>query len=144
MKKQIWVKYHTEEAKPIWQAHKDEWFDLRCAENVTMMAGEYKLISLGVAMQLPEGYEAIVAPRSSTFSKYGIMCANGIGIIDNAYCGENDIWKFPAYATRDTEIKAGERIAQFRLLHVQQEVEFVEVQHMLNEERGGVGSTGRE
>ena len=139
----IRVKYHDDGIK-LSQAHAGEWIDLMAAEDVVMKAWDFRLISLGVSIELPDGYEALVVPRSSTYKRYHILQANSVGVIDNAYCGENDIWKFPAYATRDTEIKAGERIAQFRLLHVQQEVEFVEVQHMLNEERGGVGSTGRE
>ena len=108
-----------------------------------MKAGEYRQIPLGVAMQLPEGYEALVIPRSSTYKKYGILLANSIGLIDNSYCGPDDEWSFPAYATRDTFIAKDERICQFRILKNQPEVEIVTVSELKNPNRGGVGSTGR-
>lgn len=119
------------------------WIDLRCAEDVEMKAGEYKMFPLGVAMELPNGYEAIVAPRSSTFRKYGIILVNSIGIIDESYCGDNDQWQYLAYAMRDTKIPKNERICQFRIIKHQPEVEFVEVETLGNEDRGGIGSTGR-
>lgn len=118
------------------------WIDLRCAENVEMKAGEYRMISLGVAMELPCGYEAIVAPRSSTFRKYGVLPANGIGIIDEAYKGDGDEWNFIAYATRDTLIRKNDRICQFRIVRHQPSVFFREVDRLGNDDRGGIGSTG--
>ena len=117
--------------------------DLRCAEDIDMKAGEYKLIPLGVAMQLPEGYKANVYPRSSTFKNYGILLANSVGQIDESYCGDNDQWMFPAYATRDTHIGKNERICQFEIVRKQPEFDFVEVVTLGNEDRGGIGSTGR-
>lgn len=121
-----------------------DWIDLRSAEDVDMKAGEYKMFPLGVAMQLPKGYEAIVAPRSSTFKKYGIILVNSIGIIDESYCGDNDQWQYLAYAIRDTHIPKNERICQFRILKHQPEVELIEVKSLGNEDRGGIGSTGKE
>lgn len=120
-----------------------DWVDLRCAENITMKAGEYRMIPLGVAMELPNGYEAIVAPRSSTFRKYGILLANSIGVIDESYCGNGDEWNFLAYATRDTEIEKNERICQFRIIQHQPFLNFIEVDTLDNPDRGGIGSTGR-
>lgn len=120
-----------------------DWVDLRAAEDTALRAGEYRLIPLGVAMELPSGYEAIVAPRSSTFKRWGILQANGIGIIDETYCGDGDQWHFPALAMRDTAIKKNERICQFRILAHQPKVELVEVESLGNDERGGIGSTGR-
>lgn len=117
--------------------------DLRCAEDIDMKAGEYKLIPLGVAMQLPEGYKANVYPRSSTFKNYGILLANSVGQIDESYCGDNDQWMFPAYATRETHIGKNERICQFEIVKKQPEFDFVEVETLGNEDRGGIGSTGR-
>lgn len=142
---EIRVKYlrQVEPLEHIGGAGHSNWIDLRCAEDVDMKAGEYRLIPLGVAMQLPAGYEAIVAPRSSTFKKYGILQANGIGIIDESYCGDTDEWHFPAYATRDTHIAAGERICQFRTLWHMQKTEVVIVEELGNKPRGGIGSTGR-
>lgn len=120
-----------------------DWCDLRAAEDVVMKAGEFKLIPLGVAMELPEGFEALVAPRSSTFKNFGIIMTNSIGIIDESYCGDNDEWHFPAYALRNTVIHKNERICQFRIIHHQPMLHFTEVETMGNEDRGGIGSTGR-
>ena len=140
----IRIKYHADIDKICKVGgKKSDWIDLRSAEDVTMKAGEYKMFSLGVSMELPEGYEAIVAPRSSTFKKYGVILANSLGIIDNDFNGDNDAWQFLAYATRDTFIPKNERICQFRILKNQPEIEFEEVETLGNEDRKGIGSTGR-
>ena len=120
-----------------------DWIDLRCAEDVTMKAGEFKMIPLGVAMELPEGYEALVAPRSSTCKKLGIMLANSIGIIDESYKGDGDEWHFLAYAFRDTQVRKNERICQFRIIEHQPMIRLLEVDRLGNPDRGGIGSTGR-
>ena len=122
---------------------KGDWIDLRAAKSVVMKAGEYQLIPLGIAMELPKGYEAIVAPRSSTFKRGGILLANSIGIIDESYKGDNDEWHFPALAIRDTVITQNERICQFRIIKHQPEIEFEIVDSLGNDDRGGMGSTGR-
>ena len=119
-----------------------DWIDLRAAEEVELKAGEYKLIPLGVAMELPQGYEALVAPRSSTFKKLGIMMGNSLGIIDESYKGDNDEWHFPAYAVRDTVIHKNERICQFRIISHQPLIHLKEVESLGNKDRGGFGSTG--
>ena len=119
-----------------------DWIDLRSAETVTMEAGEYRVISLGISMKLPDGYEAYVVPRSSTFKKWGILLVNGMGIIDNSYCGSNDIWQFPALAMRKTTIHEGDRICQFRIVKKQPEILFIEDDLEDNKNRGGFGSTG--
>ena len=121
-----------------------DWIDLRAAEDIVMKAGEYRLIPLGVAMELPSGYEALVAPRSSTYKRYGILQANGIGIIDETYCGDGDQWHFPALAMRDTAIRKNDRICQFRIIEHQPKVDLIEVKFLGNYDRGGLGSTGRE
>lgn len=121
-----------------------DWVDLRAGETVQLRVGDYKRIPLGVAMELPEGYEAIVAPRSSTFEKYGIIPVNGIGIIDHNYNGNEDIWCLPVYATRTARIGKGDRIAQFRILKNQPGIEFDEVDDLKNPNRHGFGSTGVE
>jgi dUTP pyrophosphatase len=140
---QIKIKYHTEGLKKIEAIEKGDWIDLRAAETVTLKQGELKYISLGVSMKLPEGYEAQVAPRSSTFKSWGILQANSLGIIDNSYSGTNDIWKFPAYATRDTVIELNDRICQFRLVEKMPELEFVEADKLDETDRGGFGTTGK-
>lgn len=122
--------------------NKSDWIDLRSAEDVELKAGEFKVIGLGVAMHLPDGYEAIIAPRSSTYKNFGIISANSIGIIDESYCGDNDEWKFPAIALRDTKIKKNDRICQFRIIEHQPKVKFDVVEVLGNEDRGGIGSTG--
>ena len=112
----IKIKYHTDEIEKLrYIDGKSDWVDLRAAEDVELQAGEFKLISLGVSMELPKGYEAHVVPRSSTFKTWGILQTNSIGIIDESYCGDNDIWKMPVYATRDTTIHKNDRICQFRI-----------------------------
>ena len=119
-----------------------DWIDLRSAETVAMDAGEYRLISLGISMKLPDGYEAHVVPRSSTFKKWGILLVNGTGIIDNSYCGSDDIWQFPALAMRKTKIHEGDRICQFRIMKKQPDISFVKVKTTGEKDRNGFGSTG--
>ena len=121
---------------------KSDWIDLRAAEEVTMKAGESRLISLGICMQLPEGYEAHIVPRSSTFKNFGLIQTNHMGVVDASYCGNNDIWKFPALAVRDTVIHVNDRICQFRIMKNQPAIEFDEVDFLDGEDRGGFGSTG--
>lgn len=120
-----------------------DWIDLRAAEDTYLAEGEFYLIPLGVAMELPEGYEALVAPRSSTFKKYGILLANSIGVIDESYKGDGDEWHFPALAMRDTFIEKNERICQFRIIAHQPMIHLKEVESLGNADRGGIGSTGR-
>lgn len=119
-----------------------DWIDLRAAEEVVLKKGEFKLISLGVCMELPEGYEAHIVPRSSTFKNFGIIQTNHQAVIDNSYCGDSDIWRYPAYALRDTEIHVNDRICQFRIIKKQPQILFKEVEHLGNEDRGGIGSSG--
>ena len=122
---------------------KSDWIDLRAAEEVTMKAGEFRLIPLGIAMELPKGYEAHVVPRSSTFKSFGIIQTNSMGVIDETYCGDNDQWFMPAYALRDTRIHVNDRICQFRIMEHQPELFFEETDALLNGDRGGFGSTGK-
>ena len=122
---------------------KSDWIDLRCAERVELKAGEFKLIHLGVAMQLPAGYEAHILPRSSTFKNFGIIQANSMGIVDESYCGPNDWFYFPAIALRDTVIESNDRICQFRIEKHQPQIIFEEVERLENVDRGGIGSTGK-
>lgn len=138
----IKIKY-LRDIKKIQRFNTGDLIDLRAAETVEMKAGEYKAIPLGVAMELPKGYEAWVVPRSSTFKKYGVMLANSVGIIDESYKGDNDEWHFLAYAVRDTVIHKNERICQFRIVEHQPLIHLEEVEKLGNADRGGIGSTGR-
>lgn len=121
---------------------KSDWIDLRAAKRVELKKGEFQLIHLGVAMQLPDGYEAHIAPRSSTYKNFGLLQANSIGIIDESYCGPNDWFYFPAIAMRDTVIEVNDRICQFRIMKHQPRVDFLEVLTLSGDNRGGIGSTG--
>ncbi len=139
----IKVKYHVTDLPQLCAIDgKSDWIDLRAAERVEMKAGEFKIISLGISMQLPEGYEAHIAPRSSTFLKFGVIQTNSVGVVDNTYCGDNDIWGMPALAMRDTVIEKGDRICQFRLMKKMEPITFTPVEHLSGEDRGGFGSTG--
>ena len=123
---------------------KSDWIDLRASETVTLQAGEFALIPLGVAMQLPQGYEGHLVPRSSTFKNYGILQINSCGIIDGSYCGDEDMWRMPVYATRDTVIEKNDRICQFRIVENQPKILFEECENLGNKSRGGFGSTGKQ
>lgn len=139
---QIKIKYFNNELPKITKITQGDWIDLRAAKTVEIKKGEFALIPLGVAMELPNNHEAHVVPRSSTFKNYGIIQTNSQGVIDESYKGDNDQWFFPAYALRDTVIEFGERICQFRIMEKMPEVEFVEVDHLGNPDRNGHGSTG--
>ena len=140
---EIKIKYFTDKIdKLCYVDGKSDWIDLRAAETVELKAGEFKLIPLGVAMQLPQGYEAHVVPRSSTFKNFGIRQTNNMGVIDESYCGPNDQWFFPALAERDTIINVNDRICQFRIMEHQPKIEFTESDLVDNISRGGHGSTG--
>ncbi len=139
----IRIKYHNKNITKLeYIENKSDWIDLRAAERVELKQGDFKLISLGISMELPSGYEAHVVPRSSTFKNFGVIQVNSMGIIDESYCGDNDIWRFPALAMRDTVIDEGDRICQFRLMKNMEAIEFDEVERLDNKDRDGFGSTG--
>ena len=140
----IRIKYFSDAVPPLCQVDgKSDWIDLYAAETVTLRAGESALIPLGVAMALPEGYEAHVAPRSSTFKNYGILQTNSMGVVDYTYRGDGDQWRMPAYATRDVTIEKNARICQFRIMKNQPRLTFTKVEHLDGPDRGGFGSTGK-
>jgi len=140
----IKIKYFTDAIDKLdYIDGKSDWIDLRAAADVTMKAGEFKLIPLGVAMKLPGGYEAHIVPRSSTFKNFGIIQTNHQGIVDGSYCGDNDQWYMPAYAVRDTKIHVNDRICQFRIMENQPKICFDEVEHLEGADRGGFGTTGK-
>lgn len=138
----IQIKYFEPGLIHLEKLPQGDWIDLRAAEDIEMKAGEFRYIRLGVGMILPEGYEAHVAPRSSTFRNFGILVANSVGVVDNSYCGDSDEWRTPAYAVRDTVIHKNDRIVQFRIMEKQPELSFTTVEHLREESRGGFGSTG--
>ena len=140
------IKYHEElygDLQRLEQVENGDWIDLRAAETVELKQGEFKLISLGISTQFPQGYEAHMATRSSTYKTWGILLANSHSIIDESFNGDNDIWLFPALAMRDTVINKNDRIAQFRLVKKMPKIKFEEVEILGNENRGGIGSTGK-
>lgn len=156
----IKIKYHCDDIEKIEKITIGDWIDLRAAEDVFIPLNDFKLISLGISMKLPKGYEAHVVPRSSTFKNWGIIQTNSMGVIDNSYSGTNDIWKFPAFCLNTrvntypkelfeypivqhgTFIKKGDRICQFRIMPIQPTIEFEEVELLDETDRGGFGSTG--
>lgn len=151
---------------------KGDWVDLMAAKECILEApqagtlkgseakhrdvvSDVSYIPLGVAIKLPEGYEAIMASRSSAPKKMGIMMANGIGVMDQSYCGDDDQWHFPAVTLRKTSIAQNTRLCQFRIQLSQKAtlwqrikwlfvsgIELEEVQALGNENREGLGSTG--
>ena len=141
---EIKIKYFVDGIDPLcYVAGKSDWIDLHAAEDVTLKAGEFRLIPLGVALALPEGYEAHIVPRSSTFKNYGILQTNSMGVVDCSYCGDNDQWRMPVYATRDVTIEKNARICQFRIMQNQPSLTFTRVEHLEGPDRGGFGSTGK-
>ena len=151
------VKYSDPDFPTLHITEKGNWIDLKCSQDYTLKAGESTLIDLGVAMKLPEDFEAWLVPRSGTFKKYGLTQTNGIGIIDNSYSGNGDIWKMPVLAHQDTFVAKGERLCQFRLmptmdamitggkpmLSIKPGLVIVEVSQLDDVDRGGFGSSGR-
>ena len=139
----IRIKYLNDSINRLEKIEKGDWIDLRSAEDVELKKGESKLIHLGVAMELPKGYEAHIVPRSSTFKKWGIIQTNHMGVVDNIYCGDDDWWFMSVYATRDVKIEKDDRICQFRIVEKMPPIEFETVEVLGNKNRGGFGSTGR-
>ena len=141
----IKIKYFTDKIEKLTYIDgKSDWIDLRAAESVDLKKGEFKLIPLGVAMELPKGYEAHIVPRSSTFKNFGIIQTNHQGVIDSSYCGDNDEWKMPVYAMKDTHIEVNDRICQFRIMENQPKIQFEEVKALTGVDRGGFGTTGKQ
>lgn len=140
---EIEIKYVRNDIEAIEQIEGGDWIDLRTAVDVEMNAGDFQIIPLGVAMKLPENCEALIVPRSSTFKRYGLIMTNSVGVIDESYCGNNDEWGFPVYATRACYIPKNTRICQFRIIEHQPMIQFKVVENLAGKDRGGFGSTGR-
>lgn len=142
---QIKIKYFTDKIEKLaYIDGKSDWIDLRASEEVTLKQGEFALVPLGVAMELPKGYEAHIVPRSSTYKNFGVIQANHCGVVDGSYCGDNDMWHMPVIAMRDTQIHVNDRICQFRIMKNQPEILFEEVEHLEGKDRGGFGTTGKQ
>ena len=142
---QIRIKYFTDKiAKLTYIDGKSDWIDLRASEDVTLKAGDFYLVPLGVAMELPSGYEAHIVPRSSTYKNFGVIQANHCGVIDGSYCGDEDMCRMPVIAMRDTQIHVNDRICQFRIMKNQPKIQFEEVEYLTGPNRGGFGTTGRQ
>jgi len=140
----IRIKYLTDKIEKLrYIDGKSDWIDLRAAEEVELKKGEYKLIPLGICVELPKGYEAHIVPRSSTYKNFGLIQANHMGVVDESYCGDNDQWFVPMIAMRDTVVHINDRICQFRIMKHQPELEFEETDHLEGKDRGGFGSTGK-
>jgi dUTP pyrophosphatase len=140
-KERIKVKY-KENSPELTQTDKGGCIDLYNYNDLTLKRGEFGFIDFGIAIELPQGYDAIILPRSSTFKKYGLLLTNSAGYIDNSYNGDNDYWLGCVYATRDIQIPAGTRCFQFRLVKTQPSLQIVSVDSLGNEDRSGFGSSG--
>ena len=139
----IRVMYHNKNLEgTIKQVPDSAWIDLRAAETVEMEPGEFRIISLGISVEIPPGFEAHIAPRSSTFKHFGVLQVNGVGVVESSYCGEDDVWGFPALAMRKTIIHEGDRICQFRIMREMGPLDIETVDSLSNKSRGGFGSTG--
>ena len=144
MEEKIKIKYHVKELEKLrYIDGKSDWIDLRVAEEVKMKAGEFRLISMGISVELPKGYEMWILPRSSAFKNFGVIQTNAMGVVDESFCGDNDIIHMPILAMRDTEMHINDRIGQFRIAKHQAEIHFVEVEHLNHADRGGFGTTGK-
>jgi dUTP pyrophosphatase len=126
---------------PIYETKGSVGFDVICREDTNIAPGEIKLIPGNVILKVPQGYMLLIACRSSTPSKKGLLMPHGIGILDQDYCGEEDELKIQIYNFIDkpVEIKKGEKIAQGVFVKIDQ-VNWKEVDSM-GESRGGFGST---
>jgi dUTP pyrophosphatase len=136
------IKYISKDIEKIKRIENGNWIDLRSSISIDLKQGQYFLIPLGIAIQLPLNYEALLVPRSSTFKNYGIIQSNSIGVVDESYCGDNDEWKMSVYCTKDTHININDRICQFRIFKRQPQFDIIEVDMLNNNNRGGFGSTG--
>ena len=144
MEEKIKIKYHVKELEKLrYIDGKSDWIDLRVAEEVKMKAGEFRLITMGISVELPKGYEMWILPRSSAFKNFGVIQTNAMGVVDESFCGDNDIIHMPILAMRDTEMHINDRIGQFRIAKHQAEIHFVEVEHLNHADRGGFGTTGK-
>lgn len=140
---QLHINYFNEDQPKLVQHEKGDWIDIPSPNAYSYKAGDTVFVKFGFSIKLPNNHEAHIVPRSSTFKNYGLLLTNSTGIIDNSYCGDNDEWCAMFYATRDGEIKIGERLVQFRLFRNQPKLEILEVDSTGDSDRGGYGSTGR-
>jgi dUTP pyrophosphatase len=144
LKETIRIKYHSDQIDRLTYIDgKSDWIDIRAAEDYELKQGDFALINLGISVELPKGYEMIIAPRSSTFKNFGLLQTNSIGVVDESYCGDEDVIMMPVLAMRDTKVSIGDRVCQFRILRHQPLIEFEEVSTLGNAKRGGFGSTGK-
>ena len=147
----IYIKRHNPKLIMPEQIPGSDYIDLRAAEDIWIPEGEFAIIDLGVSMDLPEGYEAHIVPRSSLFKNYGLIQTNHCAIIDNSYCGNEDRWKYPVFCLqgrdfidgrKGTKVYFNDRICQFRIVENQPKIIFREVENLVGATRGGFGSTG--
>lgn len=151
----IRIKYFDKATK-LKKITKGNWIDVYANKDVFVKCGDRAMVPLGFALELPEGWEGHLAPRSSTFKTWGIIQTNSVGVVDDTYIGDNDQWHMPVYCLqgkyvendngeeiKGTWIRKGDKIGQFRIMEVMPEIEFEEVESFGNEDRGGFGTTGR-
>ncbi|ABG85823.1 dUTP diphosphatase [Clostridium perfringens] len=150
----IRIKYFDNATK-LKKITKGNWIDIYANKDIFVKCGERAMVPLGFALELPEGWEGHLAPRSSTFKTWGIIQTNSVGVVDDTYIGDNDQWHMPVYClqgkdiesengeeVKGTWIRKGDKIGQFRIMEVMPEIEFEEVESFGNKDRGGFGTTG--
>lgn len=139
---EIKIKYFDKDYPHLQEIAIGDLIDLRSRERIEYKKGDFFMIPLGVAMEIPVGWKADVFPRSSTFKNWGLIQTNSVGKIDQSYSGDEDEWKLPVYATRDGVIEKYDRVCQFELTRKQPKIAFKTVESLNNPNRGGFGSTG--
>lgn len=148
---QIRIKYFDNAVK-LKKIAKGNWIDVYANKDVFVEEGSRAMVPLGFALELPEGWEGHLAPRSSTFKTWGVIQTNSVGVVDDTYIGDNDQWHMPVFCLqgkdiqddkKGTLIKIGDKIGQFRIMEVMPQIEFVEVDSFGNEDRGGFGTSGK-
>lgn len=142
----IKIKYFDGATK-LKKISKGNWIDVYANKDIFVPVNDRAMVPLGFALELPQGWEGHLAPRSSTFKTWGIIQTNSVGVVDDTYIGDNDQWHMPVYCLKAKEengtwIKKGDKIGQFRIMEVMPEIEFEEVEFFNNIDRGGFGSTG--
>lgn len=156
----IRVKYQDDELGELFQAHGEDWVDLRVSvltavdfdkeitqedrffQFVKIKKGDAIKVNFGVAMELPAGHEAIIKPRGSLFKHHGLVWTSS-GVVDESFRGDKDEWFGTFYATKSTMLQKNERICQFRIQQKQPKILFTPVEELGNANRGGHGSTGK-
>ena len=139
----ILIRPHHDVAKNIKFIDIGDWFDLYAAESIQLWPFRFKLISLGFSIKLPKNHEMWLLPRGSTYKTWKIIQTNHMGIVDESYCGDDDIIKYPILSFGFKKINIGDKICQARIIEKQPKWNFRFIDKLNNVNRGSFGSTGK-